>query len=94
MTSANELFGELVSGVKGLIQPVGQAFGQPVPTAPKQKQYTDDLKFCQSFNGKNVLVTGATGAIGSRVLHALWHHSRPSNVGLFIRDQNLLPEEF
>jgi FlaA1/EpsC-like NDP-sugar epimerase len=34
---------------------------------PPEIDYKPSLKFLDSFRGKNVLVTGATGAIGSEV---------------------------
>ena len=38
--------------------------------------FDDDLKFIESFNGKNILVTGANGSIGSTLCRMLIGHPK------------------
>jgi len=37
----------------------------------KQDVYLDDYAYCNSFNGLNIMITGATGTIGSMVLDTI-----------------------
>jgi nucleoside-diphosphate-sugar epimerase len=37
--------------------------------------YSDDLSFCRSFNGLNIVITGCTGTIGSVVVDTLLKNS-------------------
>ena len=55
-----------------------------IPNA--EVDYKPSLKYCNQFAGKNVLVTGATGAIGSAVCKRLIE----ANVGkltMFVKDR-------
>lgn len=48
--------------------------------------FCDDFKFCESFSGKNILITGASGAIGTQVTRILMTQSEAPNLYLFVRD--------
>ena len=79
-------------GLLGVVGGQGTQYGSKVfpgnkaPEALQQVQYSDDLSFCQSFSGLNILVTGATGTIGSAVVEHILRYSRPANLSLFVRD--------
>lgn len=55
--------------------------------------FSDDFSFCNSYNGMNVCITGATGTIGSMVTDALLRNSMPNKVALFCRDDQNLPTQ-
>jgi len=55
--------------------------------------YSDDFSFCRNFDGLNILITGATGTIGSMVLDTILKNSQPANVSLFVRDDGSLPTQ-
>ena len=59
-----------------------------------QYEFEDDLKFLESFNGKNVLITGASGDVGSEVWKYLLGYPRikPGIVTLFTGPNSLLSE--
>lgn len=62
-------------------------------TSKKQEEvYSDDFEFCQDFNGKNIMITGATGAVGSKLTEILVSSGvcYPAKVGLFLRNDSLL----
>lgn len=52
------------------------------PSTSKTEEFFEafepSLNFIQRFEGKNVLITGATGGIGSQVVRKLLISSKPS----------------
>lgn len=77
--------------MNGLMHQLGFNFGNKVPLEMNQvKQprqlFCDDFKFCESFSGKNILITGASGAIGTQVTRILMTQSNAPNIYLFVRD--------
>jgi aspartate-semialdehyde dehydrogenase len=46
-------------------------FGEGAAAAKKEKNYTTCLKHMETFRGKNVIMTGATGAVGEKVAKKL-----------------------
>jgi FlaA1/EpsC-like NDP-sugar epimerase len=60
----------------------------------KRKLYCDDYKFCESFSGKNILITGASGAVGSILTKLLMTQSKEMpNLYLFVRDGDNIYDE-
>ena len=81
------MFGGLIQGIFGGRQTVtaGKFIDQSDgPVVVPQQEYNDDYSFCRSFNGKNVVVTGSTGAIGTRLVQAILRHSKPNKLALFL----------
>ena len=45
------------------------------PLELRREMYSDDFSFCRSFNGLNIVITGATGTIGSILVDTLLKNS-------------------
>ena len=58
----------------------------------QEEVYSDDFDFCKDFNGKNIMITGATGAVGYKLTEILVSSGvcYPAKVGLFLRNDSLL----
>ena len=63
------------------------------PVQLPQKQYLDDQRFCDSYTGKNILITGCTGNIGCNLFDMLITKSQPNKVAIFTRDIERLPNQ-
>ena len=77
------ILGNLISAVGG--GQTQQQFSQPSGHGPVKVSnlgYHDDFKFCRHFQDKNILITGATGTIGSALVETLL-----KNCQLFRRSQ-------
>lgn len=55
-----------------------------------EKNYTTCLKYSKSFEGKNILVTGATGGIGAKVAKKLLKYG--AKVVCLVQDQSQLDQ--
>lgn len=57
-------------------------------------EFEDDFKFLESFNGKNIIVTGANGDIGSTLWKLLISHPKIklNNLTLFKGPNGLLTD--
>lgn len=85
------ILGNLISVVGG--GQTQQQFSQPSGHGPVKVSnlgYHDDFKFCRHFQDKNILITGATGTIGSALVETLLKNCVPRTVGLFCRDDGTL----
>lgn len=67
------MFGGFMGGASGIIGKIGNTFGGGAPVIQDQevKNYTSALTYMNTFQGKNIIMTGATGAIGSKVAKKL-----------------------
>lgn len=63
------------------------------PVAIPQKQFQDDHRYCETYNGKNILITGCTGNIGCNLFDTLITRSTPNKIAIFTRDIERLPEQ-
>lgn len=61
------------------------------PVSATQKYHLDDHRYCESFDGRNILITGPTGNIGTNLFELLHMKSQPSKIAIFIRDYDKLP---
>lgn len=60
-------------------------------TQIQTKPYSDDYKYVESFDGKHIIITGATGTVGSKILELLLKCNFKS-LSIFCRnDDDLLP---
>jgi len=60
--------------------------GDKAPRELIQDMHADDFHFCEHFSGRNIVVTGATGTIGSKLVDTILKTCRPMNLALFVRD--------
>lgn len=61
-------------GVRGVLSVIGSVFGDSTSgqaTDDYFKSFEPSLQFMKKFAGKNILITGATGGIGSQVVRKL-----------------------
>ena len=78
---------------KNNILPTHKSKPENGPVSAPQKYNLDDHRFCESFDGKNILITGSTGNVGCNLFDLLHTKSYPSKIAIFIRDYDKLSEK-
>lgn len=60
-----------------------------VPPLP----YTDDFAFAADYRGMNVVITGATGTVGSQLVNQFYKNFEPGSIRLFLfcKEDDTLP---